>query len=123
MKHLWSGIGILLVLVILGSILTVSFTAIHTPLSQTLEQAADFAYKGNMDAALSAVADAQSRWQQCRLFSAAILDHRLLEEMEELFVELRYTQDAEQIASLCARLSSRAAEMAESQTITWWNLL
>ena len=123
MKHLWSGIGILLVLLILGSALTISFTAIHTPLSQALEKAANFAHDGQMDEALSAVADAQNRWQRCRLFSAAVVDHRLLEEMEELFVELRYARDAKKIASLCARLSSRAAEMAESQTITWWNLL
>lgn len=123
MKHFWSGIGILLVLLILGSVLTISFTAIHTPLSQALKKAADFAYDGQIEDALSAVADAQSRWQRCRLFSAAVVDHRLLEEMEELFVELRYARDPEKIASLCARLSSRAAEMAESQTITWWNLL
>ena len=52
MKHFWSGIGILLVLLILGSVLTISFTAIHTPLSQALKKAADFAYDGQMEDAL-----------------------------------------------------------------------
>lgn len=123
MRRLWVGVVSLLVLLIIGSVLTTVFSAIHSPLSETLEQAAVWAESGDLTKAKLAVADAQEQWMACRNFSAAILDHRLLEEMEELFAQLRFAQQPDEIAALCARLASRASEMAESQSITWWNLL
>ena len=123
MKRLWIGVVVLLILLTLGIILTAIFSEIHTPLAQTLSQAAVCAYNGDLEAATSAIAQAQEQWDRCSHFSAAVLDHRLLEEMEELFAQLAFTEDPYALAALCARLSSRAAEMAQSQTITWWNLL
>ena len=123
MKRLWIGIGVLLVLLAAGIVLTSVFSAVHTPLAQTLSRAAFSAQAGDHDTSQALVAEAQQQWEACRRFSAAVVDHRLLEEMEELFAQLRFAQDSREIAALCARLASRAAEMAESQAITWWNLL
>ena len=123
MKRLWIGVAVLILLLIFGTVLTVVFSEIHAPLAETLFQAAIHAQQGDLVVATQKVAQAQDQWERCRHFSAAVLDHRLLEEMEELFAQLPYTKDPQTIAMLCARLSSRAAEMAESQTITWWNLL
>lgn len=123
MKRLWIGVVVLLILLVAGIVLTVSFSAMHTPLADTLSQAANHAYNGELTAATTAIKDAQSQWEACRRFSAAVLDHRLLEEMEELFAQLEFTDNPYTLATLCARLSSRAAEMAESQAITWWHLL
>ncbi len=123
MKRLWIGVITLAVLLILGAGLTAIYSSIHTPLSQTLEKAAAYAQDGDLQQAAAAVADAQQQWESCRDFSAAVVDHRLLEEMDELFAQLNYTTSSADIAALCARLASRAADMAESQSITWWNLL
>lgn len=123
MKRLWIGVAVLMILLVLGISLTAGFSAIHTPLAETLAQAANHARSGNLPAAEKEIQDAQVQWERYRRFSAAVLDHRLLEEMEELFAQLEYTDDPYVLAVLCARLSSRAAEMAESQAITWWNLL
>lgn len=123
MKRLWIGVAVLIILLALGIILTAVFFAIHTPLSQTLSQAAVSAQRGDVENTAAAISQAQAQWDACRRFSAAVLDHRLLEEMEELFAQLEFTKDLPTMAALCARLSSRAAEMAESQAITWWNLL
>lgn len=123
MKRLWIGVAVLLVLLAAGIFLTATFSSIHTPLADTLSKAATHARNGDLDAAGAEIQDAQSQWDACRRFSAAVLDHRLLEEMEELFAQLEFTEDPYVMAALCARLSSRAAEMAESQAITWWNLL
>lgn len=123
MKRLWIGVAVLIILLALGIGLTAVFSAIHTPLAQTLSQAAVSAQKGDLEAANAAVSQAQRQWEHCRRFSAAVVDHRLLEEMEELFAQLEFTENPHVLAALCARLSSRAAEMAESQAITWWNLL
>ena len=123
MKRFWIGVAVLLVLFIMGIALTASFSAIHTPLAETLSQAALSAKTGDLETATSAIRQAQQQWESYRRFSAAVLDHRLLEEMEELFAQLEFTKNPYVLAALCARLSSRAAEMAESQAITWWNLL
>ena len=123
MKRLWIGVAVLIILLALGIGLTAVFSAIHTPLAETLSQAAHHARSGDLPAAAVAIQDAQGQWEQYRRFSAAVVDHRLLEEMEELFAQLEFTENPHVLAALCARLSSRAAEMAESQAITWWNLL
>lgn len=123
MKRLWIGVAVLIVLLALGIALTASFSAIHSPLAETLSQAAVSARNGDLEAATAAVSQAQQQWERCRRFSAAVVDHRLLEEMEELFAQLEFAENPYVLAALCARLSSRATEMAQSQAITWWNLL
>ena len=74
MKRFWIGVAVLLVLLIMGIALTASFSAIHTPLAETLSQAALSAKTGDLETATSAIRQAQQQWESYRRFSAAVLD-------------------------------------------------
>ena len=126
MKRLWLGVGILLLFLALGILLTFSFSRIHAPLAQTLEDASRLALSGNWETACAEAKEARSRWERYRNFTAAVADHAPLEEMDALFSQLDIYISLSwqgEFAALCTQLSQMAAAMEESQQLTWWTLL
>ena len=126
MKRLWLGAGLLLLFLLLGILLTFSFSRIHRPMADTLGSAAKQALEGQWEAACADARNARERWEKYRNFTAAVADHAPLEEMDALFsqieVYIRMNWQGE-FAALCMQLSQMAAAMEESQALTWWTLL
>lgn len=126
MKRLWLGVGILVLFLLAGILLTFSFCRIHAPLAQTLENASQMALSGNWESACAKARTAKLRWEQYRNFTAAVADHAPLEEMDALFSQLEIYISLSwqgEFAVLCMQLSQMAAAMEESQQLTWWTLL
>ena len=126
MKRIWLGVGLLLVFLVAGWLLTYSFHRIHRPLATVLEQASQEALADNWERACASAADARQHWDKYRNFTAAVADHAPLEEMDALFsqLEVYITLNWQgEFAALCTYLSQMAAAMEESQALTWWTLL
>ena len=126
MKRMWIGIVFLLVVLTIGSILTIAFGKLHEPLADTLQQAADAALEADWPKALKLSKNARMRWEKNRHFTAAVADHEPLEEIDQLFGQLQVWEREEnkaKFAVTASRLAVLTRAMADSQAITWWNLL
>ena len=126
MKRLWIGVGVLLVLLVLGIVVSGVMDAIHAPMAEQLQQAAQAAMAEDWPAALKAAARAQKNWKAQQRLVAAFADHTPMDEIEGLFAEMEiYAQAREKqhFAATCARLAQLAEAMGESHRVSWWNLL
>ena len=126
MKRLYIGIALLAVMLALGIVLTMVFTALHAPLTETLEKAQTAAAAGDWETATRLVSDAKEDWTGFRHFAAAVADHEPLEQMDCLFARLEVLgrlRETDEFAAGCAELARLSTAMADSQKLTWWNLL
>lgn len=126
MRRMWIGIGLLVVLLAVGIGLTGAFTGLHQPLAEQLEQTSQAALAEDWETAAALLTDSAARWQRCHRFTAAVADHGPMEEIDGVFAELEALlcqQDTGAFAAGCARLSSLTRSLAQSQCVTWWNLL
>ncbi len=126
MKRFWQGIVILAILLIAGILIAASMDTVHTRISDTLRQAADTAMAGDLDKAVSMAADARAQWDRYWRFTAAFADHTPMDELDGLFAEMGVFAEAGDIphfAVTCAHLAKAAQAMADSHSLSWWNLL
>ena len=126
MKRLWIGIGFLAVILLIGTGITLAFEQLHKPLSDTLQQASEAAMAEDWEKASALTKSAKADWEKCREFTAAVADHEPLEEMDALFAQLEVLarqQETTDFAALSAQLARMAQAMADSQSISWWNLV
>lgn len=126
MKRLYIGIGFLAALLAVGIGITVAFARLHEPLAEDLLAAAELAEAGNWEEVEPLVAKIRRDWEKCRDFTAAVADHEPLEEMEALLAQIEVYarhRDGPNFSAAAMALAHMAAAMAESQSLTWWNLL
>ena len=126
MKRFWLGLGLLLALMAVGLTLSCRMSRIHEPLAQKLTRAAEAARVSDLSEANQWLEEAWQDWENNRNFSAAVTDHGPMEEIEGLFAAAGYyglTGDEEEMAAACGRLAALTQAMAESHTLSWWNLL
>ena len=126
MKRLWIGIVFLSVILAIGICVTAAFTALHKPLSDTLQQASEAAISEDRERVSALTGRAKVDWERFRAFTAAVADHEPLEEMDAMFAQLEVLarqRETSDFAALSAQLSRMAQAMADSQSISWWNLL
>ena len=126
MKRTWLGLGLLLIFLVAGCLVTFSFHRIYTPTAQILEEASQKALDGQWENACAGAKTALERWNRYRNFTAAVADHAPLEEMDALFSQLEIYMQLNwqgEFALLCAQLAQMSAAMEESQAFTWWTML
>lgn len=126
MKHFWSGIGLLAVLLALGLWTSHAMEAVHAPIADSLALAAEKTLSGNTGEGIDAARQARSQWEQHRHATASVADHEPMEEADSLFAQIEsfiVAGDMSQFAACCARLSELVRAISESHTLTWWNLL
>ena len=85
MKRLWIGVGLLILLLLLGTAVTVYAAQTQKQISGQLIRARDAAQAGSWDAAAGYCVQAESLWERHRHFTASIADHEPMEEVESLF--------------------------------------
>ncbi len=117
-------LGITLMLALLGAGLAVWKEAedIHTPVSRTLEEAADTALSGQTEKAREKALQARALWEEKWHASAAFSDHGPMDEIDGLFAQIEGCGNTE-LAALCRRIASLVSAVAEAHSLTWWNLL
>lgn len=126
MKRVYFGFSLLILMLVIGTAITLRFSALHVPLAQQLRQAQSAAENGDWETAKAQTDAARAQWEQSRPFTAAVADHAPLEQMDALFARLAVLsqlQNLEEFAADCAELSRLATAMAHSQQLFWWNLL
>ena len=126
MRRPYLGIGILLTLLILGSLIWWGMEQIHSDIGQLLTQAQAAAEADQWQKAQSFSQQAQQLWQRHHHFTAAFADHTPMDELDGLFAELLIfsaKQESPHFESTCARLIQATRSMADSHGIQWWNIL
>lgn len=125
MRRLWFGLGLLLALLTVGVGISARLSAYLDPLTEQVAQAADAARTDAVFASGLLEASRQT-WKKCRDFTAAVLDHSPMEQIDGLFATAQsYGKSGiwEAMAAECGRLTEWIQAMAESQRLTWRNLL
>lgn len=126
MKHFWSGIGLLAVLLALGLWTSHAMESVHTPIANSLALAAEETLSGDPDRGIAAARQARAQWERHRHATASVADHQPMEEADSLFAQMESfiaAGDVTQFAACCARLSELVRAISEAHTLTWWNLL
>ena len=121
----WTGVLILALLLGLTLGISWAMNAIHSPLQQSLERAADAALKGDISQAQQLGDQAKQRWDTFRKAIAVVADHTPMDEIDQLFGQMRayaYAEEETELAACCAQLSRLIQSMADAHILTWWNL-
>ena len=123
MWRFWIGISLMLALLGAGIYSAWAVNNVHTPIAETLEQAASVT---DQAAANALLAQALSDWERHWYNTAVVTDHAPMEEVDGLFAQAKsygQTGKMEDFAALCMRIAQYIRATAESHKPTWWNLL
>ena len=126
MKRFWLGVVLLAVLLVAGILLGLWVDSTFTALSGELNRARELAAREQLSQAVPIARSAYSRWLDCRKATASLADHTPMEDIDRLFRELEvYMQMDESVhsAATCAQLGALLQAMAESHSVSWWQLL
>ena len=125
-RHLWIGVGLLLVLLIAGLLLTTFVDHTCIPISQLLEQAGNVSEQGDWETASMLVHSAQIQWEENWNRIATLADHSPMDEIDGLFAQtMAYAKgvSAVDLTAYCRRLASLIRAVSEAHSLTWWNLI
>lgn len=126
MRRFWFGLLLLTVLLVGGIFLGLWVDSTFTALSKDMAKACDLAVQEQLLQADHIVSITYNRWLDCRKATAAIADHTPMEEIDQLFRELEVYMQAEEgihYAATCAQLGALLQAMADSHSVSWWQLL
>ena len=126
MKRFYMGVGLLLVLLTGSALLSGAAVEIHDPISFRLEQAAEAALAGDWPRAKVLTEAALRRWQRNRIVTAMFADHEPMEQIDSGFSQIAVflrQEDGDNFPAACAALARLARAMADSQRLSWQNLL
>ena len=125
-RQLWIGVGILLVLLGIGLLLTVFVENACSPIAALLEQAGNLTEEGDWEAAAMLVHSAQRQWKHSWHKIATLADHAPMDEIDGLFAQtLAYAKEGAEadLTANCRRLASLIQAVFEAHSLTWWNLI
>ena len=126
MKRCWFGLILLLVLLLGCAWSSGYMSKVHSPLSETAMEAADFALEGDWGNAMTLAGRIRTQWENRWGIVAAFADHEPMEQINSLFAQLEIygrSGDAQNFAAVCAQLSEDTKAIGEAHSFTWWNLL
>lgn len=120
------GVGLLLVMLCLGLLVMFSMNRVNEPIAQMLDDAAQAALAGDLDKGIQLASRARSIWDSSWHKIASFADHSPMDEIDSLFAQMEVygqTENPEDFASHCARLSMLVTAVGEAHSLNWWNLL
>lgn len=120
------GFLLLILLLLTGLLSSWYIGRQQTALSHTLQDSAWLALSGQWENARKEAEEAAQTWQQHWGLRAALGEHTPLEEIDELFAQLKiYSAAGEKtdFAQTCAALSQRMETIANAHSLHWWNIL
>lgn len=126
MKQFWIGVGLLAVLLAAGLWAMFATDRVHSSVSADLQQSAQAAQAGNWEQADRFSGSAVAQWRESWRFSAAMVDHTELDEIDALFAQAevyRQEREATAYAAACAHLAKQVEALQEGHQLSWWNLL
>ena len=126
MKRERLGIGLLLILLVLGLLVTWRMTTVYEDIADALEDAGILALAGDWEGADRLLRKARLRWEGSWRFSAALTDHEPMEDLDAQLAQLeiyRQQREALAFAALCAQIASQMEDIGDAHDLNWWNLL
>jgi len=126
MRRSWIGLGMLLVLLVLGLLVTWAMDRIHKPIEQSLSAAAQAVQLGNWQQAEDHFGSAKARWDKWQHFRSCFADHSPVEEIDGIFARLELYCTAREDAAFaadCRELAKKVAAVGEAHGLVWWNIL
>ena len=126
MKRSWLGLGLLLVVLVLGLLVTWAMDRIHSPIEEALTAAADAAQQNNWSLAQTHFDSAKNRWEKWLHFRSCFADHSPVEEIDGSFARLQiycHLRENAAFAADCRELAKKVAAVGEAHGLVWWNIL
>lgn len=126
MKRGWIGLGLLVVLLVIGLLVTWHMGKSHAGMAADLDRAAGYALMENWEQATFYAQKAKNDWEKGWRFSAAFADHEPMENIDSLLAQLlTYASARDEIsfAAVCAQLARQIDAVGDAHGLTWWNLL
>ena len=126
MKRIWFGTALLVILLILGLGTGALMERTHMGQSKDMVRAAELALEGNWAGAENFAAAARREWSKHQLFTAVLVDHERIDQIESLFVQLEVfakAEDAGAYSSTCMLLAHQLEALGESHGFNLKNFL
>ena len=126
MKRCWFGLGLLILMLVGGLLVTRTMGGSHSRLAHQLEAVQESALAEDWDTAQALFQNAKAIWLDRWHFSAAFSDHEPMEEIDGLFAQAEVylrCREKEALAATCGELAQMANAMGEAHALNWWNLL
>ena len=123
MKHLYLGLGILIVLLVLGLLSLFLLTRGLEEAVLTLDRAYALALRGRAREARETALSARSQWEGLYGLTASLVDHGPLDEVNRAFAELETRQEPRDLAESCRVLSCLISGIARREKPLYYNFL
>ncbi len=126
MRRLILGLTILGLLLLAGAGISIAMERIHSPIAETLSQAAEAAQAKDWAKAKALAESAGARWEAYWLFTAAVADHTPMDEIDSGLAELKIYLAEEEMphfAATAKQLQALVEAMAGSHSPAWWNFI
>ena len=121
-----TGMGLLLLLLLGGLLSSWHMGKHHREISRQLEESAWLALSGQLTDAREGAEAARTQWENNWPLRAVLGDHTPMEEIDDLFAELRIygaAGEKTEFARTCSALASRIEAMGNAHQLSWWNVL
>lgn len=92
----------------------------------TMEECVWLALSGQLENARKTADSAAAHWEQHRTLQAVLGDHTAVEEIDDLFSELKIcgiSGDGTEFARLCSVLAQKLENLGSSHRLSWANVL
>ena len=126
MRQLWTGIGILFLIFILGIYSGIGIENACQPITELLDQAGNVVIRENPEASAMLIHSANLLWQHSWSKIALVADHTPMDEIDGLFAQTAAYAQAEDwtcVFANCKRLSALIHAIAEAHQLTPWNII
>jgi hypothetical protein len=126
MSRIYTGIGILLLLLAVCCSASFVIPKLHLDISRQLEQAAQCAKQENWPQATRLAAQAAQDWKRAYDLTAVTADHSSAEEIDALFAALEQYAALEEVSDFAAtamELSHLTTALGSGHRFSWWNFL
>ena len=124
MKRSWLGLGMLLVLLAGGLLVTWAMGAVHDPIARDLTAAGEAALTADWDRAGVLLQRAGDAWEKHEFLRACFADHGPMEEIDACFAQLEiYGRMKEEtaFAAACGETARKVTAMGEAHKLIWQN--
>lgn len=125
MKRCWIGVGFLVILLAASLTVTWAMNALHKPIEEDLNRAAELAAAGDWEEGARHFYRAKESWDKWEHFRFSFADHTPVEEISAAFRSLEVycaAREEPDFPARCRELARKVAAVGEAHGITWWNI-